>query len=75
MKTHKGNVGAIIADIGKTTFDTLDKFEIPYDEIHFGKPYANFYIDDLAINAFSNLEKRPLPLFKYTLDSILTSLP
>ena len=23
---------------------------IPYDEIYFGKPYANFYIDDLAIN-------------------------
>jgi len=57
MKTHKGNVGAIIADIGKITFDTLDKFEIPYDEIHFGKPYANFYIDDLAVNANFALDK------------------
>lgn len=57
MKTHKGNVGAIVADIGKITFDTLDRFGIPYDEIHFGKPYANFYIDDLAINVNSSLDK------------------
>jgi capsule biosynthesis phosphatase len=57
MKTHKGNVGSILADIGKITFKTLDKFDIPYDEIYFGKPYANFYIDDLAINANSSLDK------------------
>lgn len=57
MKTHKGNVGAIIADIGKITLNTLDKFSIPYDEIHFGKPYAQFYIDDLAVNANSSLDK------------------
>jgi len=57
MKTHKGNVGNILADIGRITFDTLDRFDIPYDEIYFGKPYANFYIDDLAINANSSLDK------------------
>jgi hypothetical protein len=57
MKTHKGNVGAIVADIGKVTFESLDKFDIPYDEIHFGKPYANFYVDDLAVNANSSLDK------------------
>jgi capsule biosynthesis phosphatase len=57
MKTHKGNVGSILADVGKITFETLDKFNIPYDEIYFGKPYANFYIDDLAINANSSLDK------------------
>jgi len=57
MKTHKGNVGAIIADIGKVTFESLDKFSIPYDEIHFGKPYANFYIDDLAVSANFPLDK------------------
>jgi thiamine kinase-like enzyme len=50
-------VGAIVADIGKITFESLDKFDIPYDEIHFGKPYANFYIDDLAVNANSSLDK------------------
>jgi capsule biosynthesis phosphatase len=57
MKTHKGNVGSIVADIGKITLDTLDKFNIPYDEIYFGKPYANFYIDDLAVNANLSLDK------------------
>jgi len=50
MKTHGGNVGRVIADISRVTLDTLDKFDIPYDEIYFGKPYANFYIDDLAVN-------------------------
>lgn len=50
MKTHGGNVGRVVADISKVTLDTLDKFDIPYDEIYFGKPYANFYIDDLAVN-------------------------
>ena len=57
MKTHHGNVNAAVADIGKLTFDTLAKYDIPYDEIHFGKPYADFYIDDKAVNAWGDLEK------------------
>lgn len=57
FRTHKGNVGAVVADIGKVTFDTLDKFDIPYDEIFFGKPYAQYYIDDLAVNANFPLDK------------------
>jgi capsule biosynthesis phosphatase len=57
MLTHKGNVSKVIADVGKITLDTLDEFDIPYDEIHFGKPHADFYIDDLVINSFDNLEK------------------
>ena len=57
MKTHHGNIGKINADIGKITFEILDKFNIPYDEIYFGKPYADFYIDDLAFNCFYDLEK------------------
>jgi capsule biosynthesis phosphatase len=58
MKTHGGNTGKAISDIGKITIDTLDKFGIRYDELHFGKPYADFYIDDLAISAFSSLDKK-----------------
>jgi capsule biosynthesis phosphatase len=57
MKTHNGNIGKINADIGKITFNTLKKFNIPYDEIYFGKPFAHYYIDDLAVNCFDNLEK------------------
>ena len=57
MKTHDGNVGKCLCDIGQITFDSLKKFNIPFDEIYFGKPYANVYIDDLAINCYDNLEK------------------
>ncbi len=57
MKTYNGNQGKLLADIGKITFETLDKFEIPYDEIYFGKPYADYYIDDLAIPSYNDLEK------------------
>ena len=58
MKTYDGNVGRLMANIGKLTFETLEKFDIPFDEIYFGKPQADFYIDDLAVNCFDNLEKQ-----------------
>lgn len=57
MKTHKGCVGKILSDIGSITFDTLVRLDIPYDEIYFGKPHANVYIDDLGLNAYESLEK------------------
>lgn len=57
MKSSGSNIGLVNKNVGKITFDTLEKFDIPYDEIYFGKPYADFYIDDLAFNAYSNLEK------------------
>ena len=57
MRTHNGNVGSIVADVGSITLDTLNKFDIPYDELYFGKPYANFYIDDLAVKTYDDLEK------------------
>jgi capsule biosynthesis phosphatase len=57
MKTFDGNLGKLNKNIGKITFETLEKFDIPYDEIYFGKPYADCYIDDLAISAYENLEK------------------
>ncbi|PNS19649.1 Mannose-1-phosphate guanyltransferase [Sphaceloma murrayae] len=56
MRTHNGNVGAVIADIGATTITSLLKYKIPYDEIFFGKPWAHIYVDDLAVNA--NLDTR-----------------
>jgi len=48
MKTTDGDQGKVVARIGKKTLDWLDNHNIPYDEIHFGKPYAELYIDDLA---------------------------
>jgi capsule biosynthesis phosphatase len=57
MRTHGGNVGAVIRDIAKVTFASLEKFSIPYDEIHFGKPWAHVYVDDLAVNAMLDTRK------------------
>jgi len=52
MKTHSDNVGKVIKDQARVVLDTLEKFDIPYDELYFGKPLADFYIDDRAINPF-----------------------
>ena len=54
MKTHNGNVGKVIKDIASVTIDTLEKFNIEYDELIFGKPIADIYIDDRAINPYIN---------------------
>lgn len=52
MRTHKGNIGKINAHTAKHLFEWLDKNDIPYDEIYFGKPwcgYNGFYVDDRTI--------------------------
>lgn len=54
MQTHKHNVGAAIADCAKITLQTLDKYQIPYDELLFGKPIADVYVDDKALNPYLN---------------------
>lgn len=54
MRTHNGNIGSVLADIGPVTFAQLAKYEIPFHDIHFGKPHADVYVDDLAVN--SNLD-------------------
>jgi len=48
MKTHNANIGAVIQDIGLVTQNWLKKYKIPYDELYFGKPWADVYIDDNA---------------------------
>ena len=58
MKTCNGNVGKVLANVGEVTINTLRYLDIPYDELHFGKPVADCYIDDLAINPYTqNVEK------------------
>jgi len=54
MATHKGNIGKVIKDIANVTINTLEKFDIHYDELIFGKPIADIYIDDRAINPYIN---------------------
>ena len=48
MATCNGNVGMVMARQGKTLLDWLHKHQVPYDEIWFGKPHADVYIDDNA---------------------------
>ena len=52
MRTHEGNLGLINVHTSRMTMNWLDKWNIPYDEIIFGKPWpgkGGFYIDDRAI--------------------------
>lgn len=53
MKTCEGNLGKVNAKIGLVTLKWLEKFDVEYDEIYFGKPHAEVYIDDNAYR-FSN---------------------
>ena len=48
MATCESNVGKVMKNIGKITLDWLEKHDIVYDEIFFGKPNAEIYIDDRA---------------------------
>ncbi len=49
MATRQANVGQVIKHVGKITLDWLERHGIEYDEIHFGKPNADIYIDDRAL--------------------------
>ena len=41
MDSKHGNVGQVIAACGNATLKTLADLNIPYDEIHFGRPQVN----------------------------------
>jgi capsule biosynthesis phosphatase len=58
MRTHSGNIKKVKKEIEKLTLDQLKQFKIKYDELVLGKPYANFYIDDLSINPIENLNTK-----------------
>lgn len=49
MKTCDGNVGLVVARQGLTTLQWLERHGVEYDEIHFGKPHADVYLDDNAM--------------------------
>jgi len=50
MITSNNNIGLVLKNIGLDTLETLKKLNIEYDEINFGKPYGDLYIDDKAFN-------------------------
>ena len=54
---HGGGVDRAIAEQGMETFKLLEEFAIPYDELHFGKPHADVYVDAQAINSQGDLNR------------------
>jgi capsule biosynthesis phosphatase len=62
MNTHEGRIGRINADTAKTLLDWLDRYDIPHDEIYYGKPWCGnngFYVDDKAIRPTELLNNSP----------------
>ena len=49
MRTCDGNVGKVMARVAQITLDWLARHGAEYDEIHFGKPWADVYVDDNAL--------------------------
>ena len=69
MRTYDGNIGKINANTGKILFQWLEKYNIPFNEIYFGKPWCGkkgFYVDDKAI--------RPSEFAKLSYDEIIKLL-
>lgn len=49
MATCQSNVGKVMKSVGKITLDWLEQHNVEYDEIYFGKPNAEVYLDDRSI--------------------------
>jgi capsule biosynthesis phosphatase len=52
MRTYDGNIGRIMCHTAPVLVEWLARHEIPYDELHFGKPWCGhdgFYVDDRAL--------------------------
>ena len=60
MRTHNGNIGKINALTLPVIIEWLSQHNVPYDEIHIGKPWCGhegFHIDDKSLrpDEFINL--------------------
>lgn len=65
MNTFDSNIGKINVHTGKIIFAWLDKWQIPYDEVVFGKVWPGhngFYVDDRTI--------RPDEFLKYNTEEL-----
>ncbi len=60
MRTYEGNIDLILKNTKPILEEWLKKWNIPYDELIFGKPYPGelgFYVDDRTIRPREFLEK------------------
>lgn len=65
MNSYGGNMGLINKYTARVLLDWLEKWDIPYDEIIYGKPWPGhhgYYVDDRAI--------RPDEFLKYDIDEL-----
>jgi capsule biosynthesis phosphatase len=49
MGTCASNEGKVVKMGARLLMDWLDKYNVPYDEVYFGKPHADLFIDDKGI--------------------------
>lgn len=67
MNTYQGNMGLINKNTAKVLLEWLDKWEIPYDELFYGKPWPGskgFYVDDRTVRPNEFLMNTPEELQK-----------
>lgn len=65
MRTYQGQIGKLNAHTLPVIIDWLNRHDIPFDEIHVGKPWCGtegFYVDDRAV--------RPSEFVGLTVDEI-----
>jgi capsule biosynthesis phosphatase len=65
MNTYNGNIGEINANTAIILLQWLEKWEINYDEIIYGKPWPGkfgFYVDDRSV--------RPDEFLKYSIEEL-----
>ena len=55
--TASYNPGLQLATIGRMTLEQLDCWGLEYDEIYFGKPSADVYVDDKSLPDIGSLIK------------------
>ncbi len=60
MRTYANNLGLLQANTLPLMIDWLNQHDVPFDEVHVGKPWCGFdgfYVDDKAIrpDEFANL--------------------
>lgn len=62
MNSYQGNIGVINKNTARILLDWLDKWNIPYDEIIYGKPWPGhhgFYVDDRSVRPDEFLNHTP----------------
>lgn len=69
MKSCNSNLGKILKKSAYIILKWLEDEGIPYDEIYFGKPEGDLYIDDRAFNAYDSQLFKSLGFYEYERDT------